>query len=133
MSIDDWFEQTWKQLPTFLFTSQTKGSKKLALDELKKAKPDDETLANIREWVKDKEAIDMQLRNSGQFVAPWPHFCRMIKREFWNDDLPVVKHKKKASNAKCKCGQDINHAGYSLCWRCYDCLLYTSPSPRDRS
>ena len=117
---EEWFELTWKQLPTFLFTSQTKGSKKMALDELKKLKPDEETLNAMAEWLKRKEEIDLQLRNGQKFVAPWPHFCRMIKREFWNDDLPVIKHKKKASTNKCECGQDIDHAGYRLCWNCYN-------------
>ena len=119
MTLEVWFEQTWKQLPTFLFTSQTKGSKKLALEELKKIRPDEKTLIKITEWLKSKEEIDMQLRNQQKFVAPWPHFFRMVKREFWEDDLPVLKRKKKESG-KCGCGQDINHSGYGLCWICYD-------------
>ena len=122
MTLDVWFEQTWKSLPTFLFTSQTKGSKKMALDELKKLKPDDITLARMRSWLKSKEEIDVQLRNSQQFVAPWPHFQRMIKREFWQDDLPVTKHKRESAPDKCSCGcgRKVDHSGYRLAWPCYD-------------
>jgi hypothetical protein len=115
-----WFETTWKQLPAFLFTSQTKGSKKLALDELKKIKPSDETLLKIREWLKSKEEIDKQLKNTQQFVAPWSHFHRMIKREFWQDDLPTLKTKRaRGAAGKCPCGNDIDHAD-GICWACYD-------------
>ena len=120
MTIEVWFEQTWKQLPTFLFTSQTKGSKKLALDEIKKAKLDDETLVKITEWLKSKEEIDVQLKNQRKFVAPWPHFFRMIKREFWNDDLPVLKRERKQATGLCECSGEIEHAGYGCCWSCYN-------------
>jgi len=119
--LDLWFDETWKKLPTYLFTSQTKGSRKMALDELKKVKPTIETLGAIRAWVESKEAIDVELRKSGTFVASWPHFHRMIKRQFWQDDLPVIKQKKRSMDqSNCACGAAIDHSASRLCWACYD-------------
>ena len=116
-----WFDEVWRKLPKFLFTSQTKGSRKLALVEIEKIKPDEKTRIKISDWLKSKEEIDTQLKNQGGFVAPWAHFHRMIKREFWEDDLPTLKKKRpRGANGKCSCGQLIDHAGYGLCWNCYD-------------
>jgi len=113
------FELTWKALPADLFTSQNKGSKMEARKEWDKLKIDDDVYKQITEYLKAKEEVDRQRKQGPGLVPAWPHFCRMLKRQFWLDDLPVVKHKRAAPTGKCDCGGPIDHSATRLCWRCY--------------
>jgi hypothetical protein len=116
------FEAVWQSLPTDLFTSQNKGSKAEARKEWEKIKVDDKIYNEIIDFLKAKEEVDRMNRKTEQFTAPWPHFCRLLKRRFWEDDKPVPKRGKKAcAPTKCReCSNPVDHGGYQLCWTHYD-------------
>ena len=116
----DLFERTWKQLPTDMFTSQNKGSKAEARKEWDKLKLDDATITLLTDFLTAKESIDRQRRKGTEMVPAWPHFCRMVKRRFWEDDLPTAKYKSARSTDTCECGAPIDHGGHRCCWGCYD-------------
>ena len=122
----DLFEQYWKSLPTDLFTSQSKGSKARARTEWEKLKVDETLYKQIMEHTKQKEAVARAQRKSDQFVTPWKHVERLLKFQYWQDDIPMLKANKKAHIYECKCGAPIDHGGYRLCWKCYDARFGTT-------
>ena len=115
----DLFEQIWKALPRDLFTSQNKGSKAEALKEWGKLKVDQDMYDLMLEFMELKETADRAKRKDG-FCPGWPHFCRMLKRQFWLDDKPIIKREKYTNPNKCQCGGEIDHGGHRCCWPCYD-------------
>lgn len=74
------FEKLWQLYPG------TAGSKKEAYAEFKKADIGaDEMAAAIQNQIEFKQKQE----KAGEFVASWPHLCRWIKKERWNDKMQL--------------------------------------------
>ena len=74
------FEKLWQLYPG------TAGSKKEAYAEFKKADIGaDEMAAAIQNQIEFKQ----KQAKAGEFVPSWPHMCRWIKKERWNDKLEM--------------------------------------------
>jgi hypothetical protein len=117
-SLKNWFEIWWQRLPSRLFTSQSKGSKKRCYENLQKLNPDDDLMKEISDYTQEKARTWKTLMNKGVKVDPWQHAERMIKNEFWNDDLPCVSESiQKGTTGKiCDECQDVVHGpAYTKC------------------
>ena len=114
------FEEFWKSIPRDM---GPKGSKFEANKEWDKLKPDTDLCKVIAEYMVQKADIDRQKRNQGVFVANWKHTVRLLKQRFWMDELELPKYKREPGAMK-NCNdchsKAVDHAGYGICWACYD-------------
>jgi hypothetical protein len=118
-----WFLAWWGILPTHLFTGNSKGSRQEAWLEWKKLSPDRDLCKKIGEYTKEREQAWNQLKSTGDTVPKWKQAVRLLKYQFWQDELPKLKYKRSPGAANlCKCGSEVEHGGYGCCWRCYDNL-----------
>jgi hypothetical protein len=72
------FEKLWKLYPG------TAGSKKEAYGEYKKAEIGADEMAVA---IENQILFKQRQEKAGEFVSSWPHMCRWIKKERWNDKL----------------------------------------------
>ena len=89
-----WFERWWSRLPTPLFTSKNKGNKKRCYKQVEDLNPDQELRDKIDTYTQEKSRAWKKLIADGVRVDPWQHAERMIKNEFWDDDLPCISEAK---------------------------------------
>ena len=76
----DDFEALWKMYPG------TAGSKKDAFKEYKKAEIGVEEMIPA---IEKQIAFKSQQKKSGEFASSWPHLCRWISKERWNDKMEL--------------------------------------------
>lgn len=74
------FERFWKALPDGL---GEKGSKKQAWDEFKKLQLTESAWQDIYRKINLIAKSKIDARSAGEFAAPFPHVCRMIKNRIW--------------------------------------------------
>ena len=89
---------------------------------VKLAKESGADAAKFQSFITEKIISKRGFENKSSFQSKW-------KKSVWNvykdAELPILWHKELSHYAK-KIGIDFFSAPYN-----YDCLLYTSPSPRD--
>ena len=108
-SLEDWSLFIWARYPNDL---GSKGSRKQFLDEMKKLKPDDELRQRIDTMMSSKIRSERKLKAKGEFIPGWPNFCRMIKRQFWDDD--ILSTSMPATNPQSSCECALCHVDVSL-------------------